>query len=675
MLGSSSFALRGDDVRVLERTARLGKTLQRRCAVRLPLAKPLPPSLWLLLITIGAIAAFFAATLYANSTASKIDSMAGDIAENADPSIRYLASARTMLHEIGADLTASVLDGDAGTGLRRDIDADEQRMHADLDAYAALPFFPTERGRWQVADLDLREVATQTNALVAQVEAGHYEEAAALREGAVAQAFQRADVSLDGLIAFDTDQASRLGASITAARHRAQRVSYALDGLAALLALSLGAGAIVSTRRHMRSIREAREADQRFAIRLTSVVQAAVSISESLGRSGGLLDMLQTAVERARSIANADIAALGMGRNPSQGFDPFVFDGIDPGTLDRLGAPRARGILGIPIPHRRTLRIDDVRKDPRFLGMPDRHPPVGPFLGVAVREDHEAVGHLYLGRKPGAPPFSDEDVGVVELLGEFVSSALQNASLYGSLRAEVKAREDIVSMVSHDLRNPLSAMSMAAAVAQRAVGTEAPVRRQIEMITRNAGRMDRMIGELLTAAKLHEGKLSVEPKAQDAGSLVRETVETFAAAASSRRVDLECNVDDEVPLVYCDGPRIGQVLSNLIGNALKFTPEGGSILVSVARSSSSEREVCFSVKDTGAGIPADLLPHVFERYWQKKEHASRGTGLGLFISKGLVEAHRGRIWVTSRPGEGSDFQFTLPAADERPAAVAAPAAH
>lgn len=624
--------------------------------------KPFSMSLRLLLVTVAVIAAFFAATYYANRTASSIDSMAEDIAGNADPSIRYLGAARTELHAVGATLTSSVLEV-GGAGLRQQIEVHEARMHRDLEAYTSLPAFPTERGRWDAAALDLEAAEAQADALVARIEAGDRAGAVALRAGAVADALRRADLAIDGLIAFDADQGSRLSTSITSARRRAQRVSYALDGLAAVLALALGSAAIAASR-------AVREADRRTASRLRAAAEAAVAISESVGRSGAVRDVLQTAIERARPIAAADLAAIGIGRDPSQRFDPFVADGVAPDLLERLGAPRPRGLLGVPLAHRRTVRVDDVTRDGRVLGLPDGHPAVGPLLGVAVRSGHEVIGHLYLGRAPGAPGFSDDEVGVIELLAEFLASALQNASLYASLRDEVKAREDLLSIVSHDLRNPLSAITMAAALAQKSLGDEGavPLARHVDMIARNAGRMDRMIGELLTAAKLHEGKLSVEPKAEDAAALAREAVETLADVASSKAIDLGCAIEEGLPPVYCDGPRVAQVLSNLIGNALKFTPPGGSIIVSVERGPGASPEVCFSVKDTGVGIPDDVLPHVFDRYWQKKEHAARGTGLGLFISKGLVEAHRGRIWVTSRVGEGSDFRFALAAADDRPAA-------
>jgi signal transduction histidine kinase len=618
-----------------------------------------------LLVTIGLVVAFVGASLYASHIASDIDVMAADVAGNVNPSIRYLGAARTELHELDDLLTSSGLDGTDPALLRQEVDIHWQLMRQSLDAYAALPFLPAEHPRWQVVDLDLSELQAQTSALLSKMTAGDAKGAKALRTGAIPQAVARSDRALKDLMEFDAEQGTLLARNIADARRRSQQMALGLDALAVLLAGVLVVTAITATRQHMTAIREAHDVDRRLVRRLRAAAASAVAITESLGRSGDLRDALHVAVERARDLAAADLAALGIGQDPSRLFEPFVFAGVEPGLMDLLGAAQPRGILGVLIADQRTVQIGDVWGHPRLVGMPERHPRVGPFLGVAVRDSTGVVGYLYLGRKPGAPPFSDEDAGAVELLAEFVASTMQTASLYSSLRKEVTAREDLLSMVSHDLRNPLSAVSMAAANARRSLESDAPLRRQLDLITRNSDRMDRMIGDLLTAAKLHEGKLSVEPRAQDAASLVREAIEAFAAAAAEKDVHIGSEIADDVPPVYCDGTRIGQVLSNLLANALHFTPDGGSIVVSVHRCRACDREVCFSVRDTGIGIPDDAIPHLFERFWQKKEHAAGGTGLGLFICRGLVEAHHGRIWVTSRLGEGSDFQFVLPAVDDR----------
>jgi K+-sensing histidine kinase KdpD len=615
-----------------------------------------------LLLTIGLASAFIGATLYANHIARDIDKLAEDVAGNAYPGMRYLDAARTELREMHDALTTS-LQGGGPALLRQELAIHEGLMHQALSSYTKLPFFPSERERWRNVDLALEEVEVRTGAFLSKLEEGHQKEATALLAGPVGGAIDRADRALTDLIAFDTDQATRMVRRIEASRQRSEKVGLTLDALAVLLAILLGVTAVFSTRQHMNSIREAREVDRRLANRLRTVASSSLAISESVGRDG-VREVLQVAAERARALAGADLVALGIGQDPSSFFDTFVFDGVEPGLMNLLGAPKPRGVLGVLIAEQKTVQIGDASRDPRLAAMPEGKPRVGPFLGVAVRDGTGVVGYLYLGRKPGASRFSDEEAGAVELLAEFVGTAIRNVNLNGSLREEVRARENVLSTVSHDLRNPLSTVSLAAAAAQRSLESEAPARRQIDLIARNARRMDRLIGDLLTAAKLHEGKLSIEPQAQDAGALVREVVDGFAEAAAHKKIHLSSDIAADTPLVFCDGGRIAEVLSNLVGNALKFTPDGGSVVVSVQRSRESAHDVCFSVRDTGVGIPSNAIPHLFDRFWQKSEDSVRGTGLGLFISKGLVDAHHGRIWATSRPGEGSEFLFVLPAVDD-----------
>jgi signal transduction histidine kinase len=332
-------------------------------------------------------------------------------------------------------------------------------------------------------------------------------------------------------------------------------------------------------------------------------------------------------------VVRADIAALGVGTDPSQPFVPFVHSGVEPELAARLDSPSPRWPQGAP------------------------------FLGVALRRQHETVGFLYLARKHGGPRFTEQDARAIELLAAFTASAMQSSRLHAALHDEVLAREDLLSMVSHDLRTPLSAMSMAAVLLARSVGDDTRARKHVEIISRNAFRMSRLIADLLTAAKLHEGKLTIEPKAQEVTPLIAAVVEQLAGTATKSGIELSTDIAPNLPPIHCDAERILQVLSNLIGNAVKFTRRGGSIVIAARLGEPPERYVHISVKDTGVGISADALPHVFDRYWQKKEDAARGTGLGLFISKGIVESHHGRITVTSRVGEGSTFEIMLPAVD------------
>jgi signal transduction histidine kinase len=224
------------------------------------------------------------------------------------------------------------------------------------------------------------------------------------------------------------------------------------------------------------------------------------------------------------------------------------------------------------------------------------------------------------------------------------------------------ARDDFLGMVSHDLRTLLGGIAMRAAMlVKNAPADEAgqKVRRDAGSIQLFTARMNRLIGDLIDVASIEAGRLTVEPRPEDALRLVRETVEAFQPAVSARGIALDSQVATGSLLARFDHDRILQVLANLVSNAIKFTPEGGRISIRVEPAG---EEVLFSVTDTGPGIGEENLGRIFERFWQVRSGDKRGLGLGLFISRCIVEAHGGRIWAESKMGEGSTFRFTLPGA-------------
>jgi len=184
-------------------------------------------------------------------------------------------------------------------------------------------------------------------------------------------------------------------------------------------------------------------------------------------------------------------------------------------------------------------------------------------------------------------------------------------------------------------------------------------RGQQEIVRRAADRMNRMIQDLLDVKRMEGGTLTMDLKPESADVLVNDTIDMLRPLASGSSIVMEPNVADGLPQVIADGARIQQVLSNLVGNAVKFTPRQGRITVSADL---LETEVRFAVIDTGPGIPPEQVPHIFGRFWQARSSDRRGIGLGLAIAKGIVEAHGGRIWVESQVGVGSTFYFTLPTA-------------
>jgi len=219
-------------------------------------------------------------------------------------------------------------------------------------------------------------------------------------------------------------------------------------------------------------------------------------------------------------------------------------------------------------------------------------------------------------------------------------------------------RDDFLGMVSHDLRDLLGGIVMSASLLARAPesASKEQTLQQVDRIQRYAARMNRLIGDLLDVASLDAGQLAVTPAAGDAAEVIAEAVETFRAAAAAKGIALETEITGQPIPWNVDSARMLQVLANLITNAIKFT-RGGAIRVHGER---GEGEVRLSVADTGVGIPPHLLERIFERFWQVGVNDSRGLGLGLYISRSIVEAHGGRIWAESADGAGSTFFVTLP---------------
>jgi PAS domain S-box-containing protein len=243
-------------------------------------------------------------------------------------------------------------------------------------------------------------------------------------------------------------------------------------------------------------------------------------------------------------------------------------------------------------------------------------------------------------------------------------SARQRAE--DALREAIVAREDMLGIVSHDLRNPANAVKMLArSILDDEHGQELPPEfvERVAVIQQAAQQMDTLIQDLLDTTRLVGGRLSVKPRALDAKPVAERTVDSLRPLAEAGRVELVADLPDELPPVWADPDRFTQLLSNLIGNAIKFTPPEGSVTLSAHV---DEDDALFVVTDTGEGIPADQLPYVFDRFFQVTREGRRtirhGAGLGLPISRGIVEAHGGNIWIESTLGVGTRVRFSLPLA-------------
>lgn len=281
---------------------------------------------------------------------------------------------------------------------------------------------------------------------------------------------------------------------------------------------------------------------------------------------------------------------------------------------------------------------------------------------VPLRIGSEIAGVVAMGTSVSGRKLGLADLRLVEELSRRASMAIENARLFHQAEDAIAARDEILAIVAHDLRNPLNTILLASTVMNDALesGTPLGVPNHLRMIVRNAELMNRLISDLLEVKRMESGRLVVEPCPVDVGPVISEATEMIRPMATAASLALVETRVDHLPPVRADSIRIQQVLSNLVGNAIKFTPAGGRIEVKAELH--DDRGVRISVEDTGPGIAEDQLSAVFGRFWQGGHRDRLGVGLGLAICKGIVEAHGGEIWVESRVGQGTRFSFWLPLA-------------
>ncbi|HEY4131495.1 MAG TPA: ATP-binding protein [Gemmatimonadaceae bacterium] len=291
------------------------------------------------------------------------------------------------------------------------------------------------------------------------------------------------------------------------------------------------------------------------------------------------------------------------------------------------------------IPHWRALGADSLL--------------IQPLVGGG-----ETIGAITLIRVGDGGFDADQRV----LAGKYAALAattLSNVRLYGIAQRANRARDEVLSIVSHDLRNPISAIAMCARVLEDNPPADSSARSELlRTIRASTDQVNRLIQDLLDVASIERGNLALDVSEQEPAQLALQGLHMFQLEAKEQGIALEARLPTNLPLIAGDGGRIVQVLGNLVRNAIKFTPAEGRVTIGAAPARDAVR---FTVSDTGRGIAPENQARIFDRYWQSSGGArARGTGLGLSIAKGIVEAHGGEIVVHSVLGEGSTFSFTIP---------------
>jgi signal transduction histidine kinase len=371
--------------------------------------------------------------------------------------------------------------------------------------------------------------------------------------------------------------------------------------------------------------------------------------------------------------------------------DCSVIQLIEHGSVEQLGvahrdsavAEQLSGLgleLAGDVDLRHTLELALHSRDPQLISdlqptggskQPDepssnkaflRAAGVRSYLAVPLEMRGELLGVLTLARDASAAGLSAMEVELVAELGRRVSIAIDNAQLYRRAQHAIELRDDVLAIVSHDLRNPLGAITMGAQrlLESAAIDDLSIVRAGLERILRSASHMRSLADELLEVASIHIGQVTLTRNVTDVAALIEDTLSMLEASATKKQLTVEKLLSDQPLLASCDREKIMRVVANLLSNAIKFTPAKGRISV-LAELTGSEIQV--HVRDTGPGIANAEQANLFERYWKGASTGRGSMGLGLYIARGIVHAHGGRLSVSSVLGAGSTFCFSIPVSD------------
>lgn len=282
------------------------------------------------------------------------------------------------------------------------------------------------------------------------------------------------------------------------------------------------------------------------------------------------------------------------------------------------------------------------------------------YIVVPLEARGRAMGAVTFGFSSPRRFFDPLYIQTVKQLAGCAALALDNAHLYESAQRAIRSRNEVLGIVSHDLRSPLHTIVATLSVLDDSMPERrADIRHLFDILQRTTGQINHLIEDLLDVSRMESMHFTVDPRESSAAAIITEACETLRPLAAEKDIVISTDVRGDLPPVAADPPEVVRVIGNLLGNAIKFSPDGAAIAV---RARVVDGEIRISVHDEGPGIPADQLPFVFEHFWQGRQNDRRGSGLGLAIARGIVEAHGGRIWVDSAVNDGSTFTFSLPIA-------------
>jgi signal transduction histidine kinase len=415
------------------------------------------------------------------------------------------------------------------------------------------------------------------------------------------------------------------------------------------------------------------------------ITQGLIEAGISLAAEQALDRLLQAVVDVARSLTSARYAALGIVNDAGTGLSDFITSGLTPTQRERIGdLPTGHGILGLLVRDARPIRLHDLSEHPVSVGMPAHHPPMRGFMGVPVVTRGRVFGNLYLTEKVGGGDFTDADLTLAQTFAAQAAVAIDNAQLR-------RERDRFFAAASHELGNAIAGVTLwARLLSRQPPETHEQWRLGVRNILGAAEQTSRLVEDLLSLSRMREGRLALDAREAAIAALAAEALEQLRPEAEAARVTLALARGATTRVVVSDCTRVRQILLNLIGNAVKFSPAGGTVTVSVLDDDGDDdagrapggatraadatetgdvseptrpgHGIVAYVRDDGPGVPASHRERIFQPYEQIASVArGRGAGLGLHLSRQLARLLGGDLWVEDAEGGGARFALRLPA--------------
>lgn len=379
-----------------------------------------------------------------------------------------------------------------------------------------------------------------------------------------------------------------------------------------------------------------------------------IEISRSLNSTLSLAPLLDRIVKAAQEFTQTEVCSILL---VDQRRGQLYFKAAtNLSGVRSVIVPMEGSIAGTVVQTGKPLVVPDVHKDPRWSPGADEQTDftTRSILTVPLVARDAVIGVLQALNKEGEVDFTEDDVELLTLLGDQAAVAVQNAILF--------QQSDLISEIVHEMRTPLSSIIAYSELMQRRGATLEKCQQFSEIIEHEADRLSEMAAHFLDLAQLESGRASMAQDSIELSTVIHMAIKVLTVQADERQIGLSVDIPAALPPLLGDAQRLHQVMLNLVGNSIKYCRPGDEITV-VARVKGEYLRV--SVVDTGPGISADALPHIFERFYRVpgSEKRASGSGLGLTITQHIVEAHGGEIGVTSEVGKGTTFSFTLPIED------------